>query len=58
MLKLNGKPILEHIITGLKNQGFYNIYTSTNYLANKIENYFQDGNSFGVKIKYLKKLNL
>ena len=37
MLKLNGKPILEHIITGLKNQGFYNIYISTNYLAKKLK---------------------
>lgn len=55
MLKLNGKPILEHIITGLKNQGFHNIFISTNYLANKIENFFKDGNNFGVKIKYLKE---
>ena len=42
MLKINGKPILEHILVGLKNQGFKNIFISTNYLAEKIENYFKD----------------
>lgn len=55
MLKINGKPILEHILVGLKNQGFKNIFISTNYLAEKIENYFKDGNHLGLNIKYLRE---
>jgi dTDP-glucose pyrophosphorylase len=55
MIKINGKPILEHIIIGLKNQGFKNIFISINYLAEKIEKYFKDGSSLGVNIKYLRE---
>ena len=55
MLKINGKPILEHIILNAKNFGITDIVISVNYLSNQIKKYFQEGSKFGVKIKYLEE---
>jgi dTDP-glucose pyrophosphorylase len=55
MLKILGKPILEHIINNLALQGFRNITISVNYLAKNIVSYFGDGKKFGVKIDYIKE---
>jgi len=55
MIVLHGKPILEHIINNLKNNGFTNIIITTHYLEHKITKYFGNGKKFGVKIKYIKE---
>jgi dTDP-glucose pyrophosphorylase len=55
LLQISGKPMLEHIIEKAKADGFNNFVIAVNYLGNKIEDYFQDGNKFGVKISYLKE---
>ena len=55
MLKLNKKPILEHIIDKAKKENFTNIYISTHYKPEVIENYFGDGSKFDVKITYIKE---
>lgn len=55
MLKLNGKPLLLHIIEKLKKEGFKEVYISIYYLKSKIKNYFLDGKKFGIKIKYIEE---
>ncbi|MFZ5354273.1 MAG: nucleotidyltransferase family protein [Bacillota bacterium] len=55
MLKVGSKPILETIIEQFKKSGFNNILISVNYKSNIIEDYFQDGSSFGVSIEYVKE---
>ena len=55
MLKIGNKPILEHIITKAKNDGFENFIISVHYLSKKIIEYFKDGEKFGVKISYIKE---
>ncbi|TCO73643.1 nucleotidyltransferase family protein [Marinisporobacter balticus] len=55
MLKLGAKPILETIIEQLKSYGYTNIVLCLNYKGYMIENYFQDGSSLGVNIKYVKE---
>lgn len=52
MLPVGDRPILEHIIIALKHQGFRNFIVSLNYLGHMIEDYFGDGERFGVNIKY------
>lgn len=52
MVKLLGRPMLEHIILLLKEQGFDDICMSLRYRAEEIQNYFGNGESFGVKIEY------
>ena len=55
MLKIGGKPILEHIIDQLIEQGFHSFHISVFYLANQIKDYFKDGREKGVKINYLEE---
>tara|TARA_Y100000589_G_scaffold329009_1_gene374491 strand:+ start:27452 stop:28492 length:1041 start_codon:yes stop_codon:yes gene_type:complete len=53
MLKIGGKPILERLLEKSIKSGFNNFYFSVNYLKNQIIDYFQGGEKWGVKIKYL-----
>lgn len=53
MIDINGKPILEHILSDFKSYGFSKFFISVNYLRDKIKNYFQDGRGFGVDIEYI-----
>jgi NDP-sugar pyrophosphorylase family protein len=53
MLLVAGLPILEHIIKRAKSQGFNHFIIAVNYLGQVIEDYFKDGQKFGVKIEYL-----
>ena len=55
MLKINNIPILEHIINKARDENFKQIYISTHFKSNIIENYFDDGSKFNVKITYIKE---
>jgi mannose-1-phosphate guanylyltransferase len=58
MLPLGNKPLLEHIIEWLKRsdggdvKGIDHIVLCVSYLHRTIEDYFEDGRRFGVKIDY------
>jgi dTDP-glucose pyrophosphorylase len=55
LLIVQGKPILEHIIERAKIEGFRNFVISLKYLGEMIEDYFGNGEKFGISIKYLKE---
>ncbi|MDI6703311.1 MAG: nucleotidyltransferase family protein [bacterium] len=55
LLKVGKKPLLEIIIEQLESYGLRDIFISVNYKPDLIENYFQDGRQYGVKIRYLKE---
>ncbi len=55
LLSISGKPMLEHIIERAKLEGFRNFVIAINYLGEMIEDYFGDGDKFGVKIEYLRE---
>src|SRR4051812_6056827 len=52
MLHVHGKPILEHIITGLIPAGIREFFIVTGFRAEVIEEYFADGRKWGVSIHY------
>lgn len=52
MIKIKDKPILEHEIDCLREQGFTDIIITVSHLGNIIMDYFGDGSSFGVTIDY------
>ncbi len=56
MLKVWGKPILEHIITGLASAGIREVFIVTGYCAEVVEKYFGNGERWGVKIAYGRQL--
>lgn len=55
MLKVGGKPILEHIITGVREAGVSEFCVITGYRADVVEGYFGDGSRFGVGIRYARQ---
>lgn len=55
LLRISGKPMLEHIINSAKLEGFNHFVLAINYLGNMIEEYFGDGEFLGVRIDYLKE---
>lgn len=60
MIQIQGKPVLEHEIACLKNQGFTDLIITVSHLGNIIMDYFGDGSKispvtgepFGVNIEY------
>lgn len=55
MLNVGGRPILEHIISRAKNQGFNQFILAINYLGEQIKEYFRDGKNFNVSIEYIQE---
>lgn len=55
LLPVGSHPILEIIIRQLARAGFTDIVISTGYLAELIENYFQSGAKWGVRIRYVRE---
>ncbi len=53
MLPFAGKPIMQHIIEALAENGISKIYITTHYLAHVISDYFGDGSQFNVSIEYI-----
>lgn len=53
MLKIGGKPIIEHNIDRLISFGIQKIYISVKYLGEQIVEYFGDGSSKGITIEYI-----
>jgi len=52
MVKINGKPILEHNILLLERYGITDIYINLHHQPNVIREHFGDGKKYGVNIKY------
>lgn len=52
MIKLMGKPILEHNINLCRSFDICDIYINVHHLGDQIMNYFEDGSKFGVRIQY------
>jgi mannose-1-phosphate guanylyltransferase len=52
MIPVINRPVMAFLIDLLRQHGFDQIIVSTSYLAQEIENYFGDGEPFGVKIAY------
>ena len=52
MIKINGKPVLEHEIECLSRQGFKDIIITVSHLGEIIIDHFGNGEKFGVHIEY------
>lgn len=53
MVKIGGKPLLEHHINLAEQYGIRDIYMLSGHLSNVITDYFGDGSFFGVNIKHI-----
>lgn len=55
MLPIGDKPLLEHIIERIKESGIHRVDLATHYKGDIIEEYFKDGDRFGVDIRYVRE---
>ena len=55
MLPVQGKPILEHIVEGLRGIGIKEFCIITGFRADTIESHFGDGSQWGVRIIYARQ---
>ena len=53
MLQVRGKPVLAHIVEGLKAAGISDFLIVVGWRAEVVRDYFGDGTKFGVRIQYV-----
>ena len=56
MLRVQGKPILEHILAGILSAGVREFCIVTGHRADVVESYFGDGSRWGARIQYVRQL--
>jgi dTDP-glucose pyrophosphorylase len=52
MLEVRGKPVLQHIVEGLRDNGLTNLLVVVGWRAEVVRNFFGDGSQLGVRICY------
>jgi mannose-1-phosphate guanylyltransferase/phosphomannomutase len=52
MLPMANRPMMEHVVNLLRNNGFEDIVVTVAFMANAIRSYFGDGSEFGVQMVY------
>ena len=58
LLKVGGKPLIEHLIERLIAGGVDGVVINHHYLGAMIEKYLGDGSRFGIEILYSEEVNL
>lgn len=58
LIKMGGKPILEHCLDALKACGVTEIIIVTHYMGDAIRQYFGDGEKLGLKIEYVEQAEM
>jgi NDP-sugar pyrophosphorylase family protein len=53
MIEVRGKPILQHIVEGLRSAGVAHFLIVVGYRADVVQDYFGDGSKFGVSVEYV-----
>ena len=52
MLEVRGKPVLQHIVEGLRDNGLTSLLIVVGWRADVVKQFFGDGSKLGVKIDY------
>jgi len=55
LLMVAGKPMLEHILTRARQEGFRRFIVAVHYLGEMIKDHFGDGSRWGIRIDYLEE---
>ena len=53
MIEVRGKPVLQHIVEGLRDAGVRRVLIIVGYHAETVRNFFGDGQRHGVDIEYV-----
>ena len=52
MIQVRGKPVLQHIVEGLRDAGVRKFLIIVGYRADAVQNFFGDGSKFKIEIEY------
>src|SRR6266446_7268672 len=52
MIEVRGKPVLQHIVEGLRDAGVRNFLIVVGYHADAVQNFFGDGSRYNIAIQY------
>jgi UDP-N-acetylglucosamine diphosphorylase / glucose-1-phosphate thymidylyltransferase / UDP-N-acetylgalactosamine diphosphorylase / glucosamine-1-phosphate N-acetyltransferase / galactosamine-1-phosphate N-acetyltransferase len=52
MLEVRGKPVLQHIVEGLREAGVTRLLIIVGYRADAVQNFFGDGSRYKIEIQY------
>jgi dTDP-glucose pyrophosphorylase len=52
MIDVRGKPVLQHIVEGLREAGVRGFLLIVGYRANAVQNFFGDGSRYSIEIQY------
>ncbi len=52
MIEVRGKPVLQHIVEGLRDAGIRNCLIVVGYRADAVQDFFGDGSRYSVAIQY------
>jgi dTDP-glucose pyrophosphorylase len=52
MIEVRGKPVLQHIVEGLRDAGIREFLIIVGYRADAVQNFFGDGSRYNVEIQY------
>jgi UDP-N-acetylglucosamine diphosphorylase / glucose-1-phosphate thymidylyltransferase / UDP-N-acetylgalactosamine diphosphorylase / glucosamine-1-phosphate N-acetyltransferase / galactosamine-1-phosphate N-acetyltransferase len=55
LIRVGGKPILEHCLEALRANGVKDALIVTHYMGDAIRGYFGDGTKFGLKLEYVEQ---
>ena len=53
LVDIQGKPLLEHLVSLFKKYGVTEIFFSVGYMGEQVKEYFGDGSKFGIKAEYI-----
>src|SRR6266498_1281183 len=52
MIEVRGKPVLQHIVEGLRDAGIREFLIIVGYRADAVQNFFGDGSRYKIEIQY------
>src|SRR6266699_1574748 len=52
MIEVRGKPVLQHIVEGLREAGVWDFLITVGYRADAVQNFFGDGSRYNIQIQY------
>jgi NDP-sugar pyrophosphorylase family protein len=52
MLEVRGKPVLQHVVEGLRDAGVGTFLIIVGYRADAVQNFFGDGSRYKIEIQY------
>jgi dTDP-glucose pyrophosphorylase len=56
MIKVGNRPVLQHIVEGLRQAGFSDLLVVVGYKKEIIQNHFGDGAAFGLQMSYIEQV--